>query len=229
MVQMIRTIRCRVIALSAAAVWSITGCAGAAPAPVPSDGAAPAAPPSLAADQARAGGPAQTPKGGEPVNADAKALASFVARLNDYVAMHRKLEDSLPKLKKESTPKEIDDHQRALARLVQNARRGAKPGDIFTPDAQVVIKQLMARVFGGPDGKALRDSINDENPGTPVKLTANTRYPDTVPLSTVPPQVLQGLPKLPEEMEYRFIGDALILMDVHAHLVVDLIEHVLPR
>ena len=33
----------------------------------------------------------------------------------------------------------------------------------------------------------------------------------------MPPQVLAALPKLPEDIEYRFIGDRLILLDVHAH------------
>ena len=82
-------------------------------------------------------------------------------------------------------------------------------------------------MFAGPDGAALRASIMDENPGK-ITLAVNSRYPDTVPLSTVPPQVLQGLPKLPEEMEFRFIGRHLILMDVHAHIIVDLIENALP-
>jgi hypothetical protein len=162
------------------------------------------------------------------VNADAKAMATFEARVNEYVTLHRKLEDKLPKLKKESTPLEIDKHQRALGQLVRDARKDAKPGDIFTPEARAVVKALMVRVFGGPDGRALRDSIMDENPGT-MKLTVNSRYPDTVPLSTMPPQVLQGLPKLPEEMEYRFVGNRLILMDVHAHLIADFVDNALPR
>jgi hypothetical protein len=162
------------------------------------------------------------------VNADARAMATFEARVNDYLTLHRKLEGTLPKLKNEATPLEIDKHQRALARLVAEARKDAKPGDIFTPEAQAVVRALMARVFGGPDGRALRDSIMDENPG-PMKLTVNGRYPDTVPLSTVPPQVLQGLPKLPDELEYRFIGNRLILMDVHAHLIADFVDDALPR
>ena len=57
----------------------------------------------------------------------------------------------------------------------------------------------------------------------------NKRYPDTVPLSTMPPEVLQTLPKLSEDMEYRFIGDRLILLDTHAHLIVDYIDDVLPK
>ena len=36
-----------------------------------------------------------------------------------------------------------------------------------------------------------------------------------------PPQVLLTLPKLPEELEYRFIQNNLILFDSHAHIIVD--------
>ena len=57
----------------------------------------------------------------------------------------------------------------------------------------------------------------------------NARYPDTVPLTTVPPQVLQTLPKLTEDLEYRFIGDSLILLDGHAHIIADFIEDALPK
>ena len=64
----------------------------------------------------------------------------------------------------------------------------------------------MAKVFGGPDGAALKASIMDENPGVP-NLKVNGRYPDRCRVSTIPPQVLQGLPKLPEEMEFRFVGN----------------------
>jgi len=71
----------------------------------------------------------------------------------------------------------------------------------------------------------------DENPVTPaaLKLTVNSRYPDSVPLTTVPPQVLQTMPKLSEDLEYRFVGDWLILLDVHAHVIADFIEDVLPK
>jgi len=49
----------------------------------------------------------------------------------------------------------------------------------------------------------------------------NGRYPDDVPVSTMPPQVLVALSKLPEELEYRFIQNNLILFDPHSHLIVD--------
>jgi hypothetical protein len=115
-----------------------------------------------------------------------------------------------------------------LEQKVRQARASAKQGDLITPEARAVIRRLLATVFGGPDGKQLKASIMDETPAG-VKLAVNGRYPDDVPLSTIPPQVLQTLPKLAEEMEYRFIGDALILLDVHAHVIADFIPDAMPE
>ena len=41
-------------------------------------------------------------------------------------------------------------------------------------------------------------------------------------------QVLQNLPTLPEDLEYRFVGDRLILLDSHAHIIADYVEKVFP-
>src|SRR5258708_11698193 len=53
------------------------------------------------------------------VNPNAAVIADFVKRVDAYIALHRKLEDTLPKLSKQTNPTEIDGHQRALARLIQ--------------------------------------------------------------------------------------------------------------
>jgi hypothetical protein len=159
--------------------------------------------------------------------ADAAALATMNDRLKAYVELHQKLESGLPKLPDDATPEQIDKNQRLFERRMREVRSEAKPGDIFTPEARPVIKRLIAEVFEGPDGKQLKASIMDENP-VGIKLAVNARYPDAVPISTVPPQILQTLPKLTEDMEYRFIGDALILLDAHAHTIADFIDNALP-
>jgi hypothetical protein len=203
----------RVRAFCAAAALSFVACASAG-----------AVPPGAPADQTTKP-PASS--GGQPVNQVAKSLIPLKDRIDDYMALHRKLEGTLPNLPKEATPEQIDRFQRALAKLIQDERRNAKPGDIFVQESRRTIRGLMQRVFGGRDGATLKGSIMDENPGR-LQLTVNSRYPDTVPLSTVPPQVLAGLPRLPEDLEFRFIGRTLILMDVHAHIIVDLIENIIP-
>ena len=214
------TTRGVLISLVAAAVLSLSACgSGDNPSAPPATSASPAsAPPTV-----RVVGPL-TPE-------DARALATMNERVKEYVALHVKLERSLPKLPKEATPEQIDKNQRALANLLLEARGAAKPGNIFTPEARPVIKRLLASVFGGPDGKQLKASIMDESQAVPsaAKLSVNARYPDSVPLTSVPPQVLQTLPKLTEDLEYRFLGNALILLDVHAHVIADFIPDVLPQ
>src|SRR5688572_2148567 len=216
-----RTYDRRVLGCCAAAALFVVSCATTGTTAAPAE---PATTEQKPPEQKPATPPAQ---GGTPVNESAQTLASLQARIAEYVELHKKLEGTLPNLPKEASPEQLDKHQRALGRLIQDARRDAKPGDIFVQDARRTIRGLMLRVFQGSDGAKLKASIMDENPGR-MKLAVNSRYPDSVPLSTVPPQVLAGLPKLPEELEFRFIGPTLILLDTHAHIIADLIENIIP-
>jgi hypothetical protein len=157
-------------------------------------------------------------------NPHAATLAEFTKRVAQYEAVHRKLEATLPELPKQTDPAQIDKHQRALARLIQEARKHAKPGDIFTPAMQRLVRDILRPVFRGADGQQIKSEILDNEFKGNVKLVANGRYPDEVPISTVPPQVLQQLPRLPEDLEYRFVQTNLILFDPHAHIIVDFVE-----
>jgi hypothetical protein len=207
------------VCLVAAAVLTLSGCQGGAP------------PPSPATVESPASSPATKRVVGPLTESEARALATMNDRVKQYLEMRNKIAQALPKLPKDPTPEQIDQNQRALQKLVQDARKTAKPGDIFTPEATPVIKRLLASIFGGLGGKELRASIMDEDPLTAAELkrTVNAPYPDTVPLSTVPPQVLQTLPNLTEKLEYRFIGDSLILLDVDAHLIADFMEDAIPK
>ena len=166
-----------------------------------------------------------TPPSAKPaVNPNAATLKDFLKRVDGYVALHKKLEGQLPDLAKQTTPEAIDKHERALAALIQAQRKTAKPGDLFTPAMQRLVRNLLRPVFTGKDGQQIKSEILDNEYKGAVKLVVNGRYPDEVPISTVPPQVLAQLPKLPEELEYRFIRTNLILFDPHAHLIADFIE-----
>jgi hypothetical protein len=166
--------------------------------------------------------PAVSPKKSEnPNDVDATVIKEFVKRVDAYVALHKKLEGTLPPLPKQTDPKIIDQHERALGKLIQQARSKAKQGDLFTPAMQALVRRVLAPVFSGTDGVHMRTEIMDNEYKGSVKLAPNARYPDVIPVSTVPPQVLQHLPKLPEELEYRFVRQNLILFDPHAHTIPD--------
>jgi len=161
------------------------------------------------------------------VNADAATLADFTKRVNEYAALHRKVDGALKEPSREDRPEDFIEHQRAFAKLMQKERPYAKPGDVFTKPMRNIVRRLLAGVFRGPQGREIKKSILDEYTAN-VLLRVNTQYPEGAPFSTVPPQILQGLPKLPEGLEYRFIGPRLILLDAHARLIVDIVERVFP-
>lgn len=152
--------------------------------------------------------------------------AEFKQRVEAYATLSRKLAATMPKLPKDPTPLQIDQDQRAFEQLVVQERRDAKPGDLFIPGMQTYVRALLADVFAGPQGSAERKAVHDEP--HPVQPVINKRYPDEVPLSTMPPRLLANLPTLPDQLEYRFVHNDLILMDVHAHIILDFIEGAIP-
>jgi hypothetical protein len=169
--------------------------------------------------------PPQGPPPESPV--DEKTLSVFSERIEEYVELHRRFEGALPNLPDSAEPAAVDGKQRELGRRIAAAREGAQQGDVLTATMQALIRRHMARVFGGPDGANVKASVMDENP-VDLVLKVNQRYPDEVPMATMPPEVLQLLPKMPEELEYRFVGRHLAILDVHAHLIVDFVPNVIP-
>ena len=153
---------------------------------------------------------------------DGSVVTEFNQRVKEYVALRDQIAGTLKKLSTKATPLEIDANQRALLALVAKGRADAKQGDIFVPAMQTFIRGLVRRVLQGPDGAKMKASLMDENP-MGVKLAVNDRYPDQIPLATMPPDILAALPKLPDNLEYRFVGNRLVLLDTNAHLIVDFV------
>lgn len=210
---MIIVLRCSLLFL----LLAIEGCAKRVPEPP----AATTASPRTASATQRIVGPL--------TEADAAALATMNDSLRAYLALHDEVERSLPKLPAAATPQQIDTNQREFERRLRERRASAKPGDLFTAEAKPVILRLLRAAFAVPERRQLLATIRDENtaPGA-FRLAVNVRYPDAVPLTTVPLEVLQALPRLTEDLEYRFVGRALILLDTHAHIIADYIENALP-
>lgn len=163
----------------------------------------------------------------QSVNPDAATIADFNKRVEAYVALHNKVDAMLPEPAQDGRPEAVVEHQRAFARMMQQARPNAEPGDIMTKPMRNVVRRLLAGVFRGPDGRDIKHSILDERTGN-FALHVNQPYPDNMPFSTVPLPILEGLPRLPEALAYRFVGDRLILLDPHGRLVVDIMEKAFP-
>jgi len=158
----------------------------------------------------------------------------FEMRIDKYMDVHRKAEGALPALPRETTDATlIAKHQLQLAGKIRELRPNALAGEIFTPSVREMVLATIKQKTDGKDGAAAKATILGEgNPKSgespaPINLAVNAAYPTTAPLSTMPPSVLMALPALPKELQYRFVGRNLILLDSEANLIVDFIPNVL--
>jgi hypothetical protein len=171
---------------------------------------------------------AQPPPAEGRVNREAQLIAEFGKRVAEYLEVHTKADRALTELPASAPADQVVAHQRALAQGIERSRARAKQGDIFTSEIRAHFRRQIGRALAAPDGREIRASIMEENPGA-VRLRVNGRYPDALPVTTMPPQILAALPRLPKELEYRFVGQRLVLLDVHAQLVVDYMDSAIPR
>lgn len=157
------------------------------------------------------------------VNPHAAVLADFKERVDKYVELRKKADDSAPPLKETKDPAKIREAQQALVERIGAARAGTKRGDIFTPEISAYFRRLLHPEMKEAGTKAAMED-DDPDPGS-VPFKINGPYPDKQPLATVPPNVLATLPRLPKDIDYRFVGKYLILRDVRANMIIDYIPN----
>lgn len=190
--------------------------AGETPIPsVPPVGSPPPAPATAAA-----------PDGQPGTNAQAAATVEFQNRIKAYLKVHNEAETKVPNLKRTDDAKEIYERQASLAKAIQTLRANAKIGEVFAPEYQPYFIKIVQDDFATRPARD-RKAIISELPKN-MKVDINTVYPTTLALATFPAALLQKLPDLPPELEYRLVGRSLILRDVKANLIVDILRDVVP-
>jgi hypothetical protein len=166
------------------------------------------------------------PDGQPGTNAQGAATLEFQNRIKAYLKIHNEAEGKVPNLKRTDDPQQISDREAQLAKAIQTLRAQAKVGEIFAPEYQPYFIKIVQDDFASRSAVDRKALIN-ELPKN-MKADVNTVYPTTLPLATFPAALLRKLPDLPPELEYRFVGRSLILRDVKANLIVDILRDVVP-
>ena len=135
-------------------------------------------------------------------------VPAFETRVQAYIALRQQLESQGP------------SSAAALAGRIRAARATARPGEMFTAALAVEIKKSLTRALDSDTLKV----IMDDNPGE-IPSQVNDEYREGSPLSSMPPNILAALPRLPEGVEYRFVERHLILLDTPARVVIDRIPY----
>ena len=170
---------------------------------------------------------AQGPPVKEGVNQNALIIQDFERRVSEYAKLHKAIDAKMPALKPTDSSEKIAHHQHELAEEIRKARRGAKQGDIFTLQIHAEFRRLIAIAMQGQSAKRITTSLRSSEP-VRLRLRINAGYPASLPLQSTPPSLLMNLPKLPEEIEYRVVGNNLVLCDAHANLIIDFVPGIIP-
>ncbi len=159
-------------------------------------------------------------------DAHSAATKAFLERIEEYVQFHNNVEKMVPPLKETPSPEEIAKREAALGATLIKQRPDGKEGDFFIKEYRRYLAQIIKQDFAkrsAADRKALIVELPKH-----VKVGVNMVYPTTLPLATFPANLLEALPELPKEVEYRIVGRHLILRDVTGNVIVDLMRDVFP-
>jgi hypothetical protein len=153
-------------------------------------------------------------------------IEAFNERVKQYMKLRKKTE--VPKLSDKSKPEDIEAQMTALRERIVNARSGAKPGDIFTPEISRLIRRAIKQELTREQLRRLRGTLREADTKG-IRMRANAPYPETKELIEMPPALLLRLPTLPRDLQYRFVGGYLLLVDKDASLIVDVMPGAVPR
>jgi hypothetical protein len=152
----------------------------------------------------------------DPELSDGAVIEVFCRRIAAYVTLRDELQETLPPLRVTNDVAAIRNAVRALATAIRATRHRPREGGIFTSGVGGQVRTRLRHVVTDETCAAIRA----DNPGRLLEPVSQD-YPEGKPLSTTPATVLASLPGLPPNIEYRFMGRDLILLDTRANIVID--------
>jgi hypothetical protein len=118
-------------------------------------------------------------------------------------------------------------NRRYLASAIRAARRETQQGDIFTPDVADLLRTRLAQMLAGHDISMVTGPRGDESWPADAPVV-NEPFREEASRA-VPTPFLQALPPLPGDIEYRIVETDLVLWDVHADIVIDVLPGCVPH
>lgn len=146
-------------------------------------------------------------------------VEDFSTRIASYLDLRTRLEVGLPPLIVTDDPADITTAEVALAKRIRVARDDADRGEFFTS----AISREFRRVLRLEMTASTWADIMEENPGL-FSHSMNATYSKEQVLSTMPANILALLPRLPDDIQYRFLGPHLVLHDTRANVILDRLD-----
>ena len=158
------------------------------------------------------------------------ALDAFQQRVDTYAALHRHLAASLPPLASRLDRQSWTLARTFLASAIRTARGTARQGDLFTPDVARFFRVVIEETTSPADLATFVPLMDEDGRLLPgIHPGIHTPFPVWEESREVSASTLFMLPTLPPELEYRIVHYDLVLWDVTADLIIDVLPYALPH
>ena len=162
-----------------------------------------------------------------PQAVENRALSGFDVAVDEYARLHRRIARSLPMPPAFDT--EDDFVTGELRDAIVAARPNVRRGMFFTPDVALFLQQRIDWAFLHHPGAAADATLRggyDPLAGEAGPVVNQPFAPAVASVRWLP--LVRALPALPPELEFALWGRDLVLVDVRANLVLDVLEEALP-
>ena len=161
------------------------------------------------------------------VNAEPDAERQFLRSVEKYITLRQQVERLFPPIEISADVDAVDRATDARLAAIRHVRSGAQAGDIFNARVADLFRARIRQSFTarGHDASELVDEMN-EGGSRWLPAVVNGRFSWKTAAAT-PPHVIAVLPDLPAELQYRFVGPDLVLVDIAASIIVDILPSVL--
>jgi len=158
--------------------------------------------------------------------------SSAVQRFNDQIAFYMSIRNrvqehvGVPYVSADAN--DIATMQSALADGIRRARPNARPGDVFSADVSVEFRRRIQHALESRNvsGFGVLTDLERDSPARFCALTVNGNF-DWRFGEMMPAALIDALPDVPWPLQYRFACRNLVLLDVDASLIVDVLPDAL--
>ena len=164
----------------------------------------------------------------EPSPQTAAVFEHYQRNVEAYMALRDEAAETVAPLSISPDAKESLEWVGAIAQAICARRPDAHVGDVVSIDVQPAFRTLIAAsLLANQDTVAELMARNNAEviPGSP-RPAINKPFPWQRG-AAMPPYLLAALPRLPHELQYRIVDRDLLLVDIDANVVIDILENAL--
>jgi hypothetical protein len=158
------------------------------------------------------------------------SIRRFDENVAAYMQLRQRVSATVAPPTLTANPRRLVKEVNELAARIRAARSGAREGDVFSADVGRLLRTSIRDTLAGDRISPAALLASDRRGTSPIlrrDLAVNRHYEWNSGWE-VPAELLPELPRLPEALQYTVVNRDLLIIDIDADLIVDILREAIP-